>query len=143
MDRIITKILPHRYPMLLVDKVLNIVHGESIIAQKNVSYNENFFVGHFPNNPVMPGVLIIEALAQAGALLAYETQKCSYEKHLLYLASINNAKFKRMVVPGDILQLEVKFSKQRGQFFQMTGVAKVDSEIAASVELLSALKERE
>ncbi|MFN3235332.1 MAG: UDP-3-O-(3-hydroxymyristoyl)glucosamine N-acyltransferase [Gammaproteobacteria bacterium] len=136
----IVKLLPHRYPFLLVDKVLDYELGKSLVAVKNVTANEEFFVGHFPQKPVMPGVLIVEALAQAGGVLAYKSAEELYpeEDILLYLVGVDNARFKRVVQPGDQLRLEVEVIKTRGAIWRLKGVASVDGQVACTAELMSA-----
>ncbi len=138
----IMKTLPHRYPFLLVDRVLEVVPGERLVAIKNVTMNEPFFMGHFPGNPVMPGVMIVEAMAQAGALLvnASRTQDGqSLANKYLYLAGIDNARFRRVVVPGDQLQLEAEVTSMRRSSCKMVGRATVDGELAASGAMLCML----
>ena len=132
-------LLPHRYPFLMIDKVLD-YDDMSLRAVKNVTVNEPFFTGHFPENPVMPGVLITEALAQAGAILAYLKTKSSPKDHLFFLAGIDNAKFKQMVLPGDQLILEVKITNNKSNFWKIQGEAKVDGKIVCSLEILSAMR---
>ena len=135
----VMKYLPHRPPFLLVDQVLEMVEGESIIALKNVTMNENYFVGHFPNRPVMPGVLIVEALAQAAGILAYKSTNTLPSDGVLYLfAGIDNARFRRVVEPGDQLRLEVKVLRAKRDMWKLEGKALVDGELACSAELLSA-----
>lgn len=136
----IFKHLPHRYPFMLVDRVLEIKEGESIIALKNVTINEPFFVGHFPENPVMPGVLIIESMAQAATILAYvSTQSRPGEGGgIFYFAGIDHARFRRMVRPGDQLRLEVKFLRTIRNIWKLTGNAFVGDELACSADFLSA-----
>lgn len=135
----ILKYLPHRHPFLLIDRVIEIKEGESLVALKNVSMNEPFFVGHFPNRPVMPGVLILEALAQAAGVLAYKSTNTSPSDGTLYLfAGIDNARFRRVVEPGDQLRLEVKVLRARRDMWKLSGEAYVDGELACSAELLSA-----
>lgn len=137
----ILKFLPHRYPFMLIDRVLDMDMGKSIIALKNISMNEPFFTGHFPNRPVMPGVLILEALAQAGAILAYRsTQTSPSEGTLFYFAGIDNARFRRVVEPGDQLRLEVKVLRAKLDIWKLTGEAYVGDELACSAEFLSARK---
>lgn len=133
----IKKLLPHRYPFLLVDRVLNYEKGKSILALKNVTTNENFFTGHFPEKPVMPGFLILEALAQAGGVLACIT-KPEYLSRWFYLAGVNNARFKRPVVPGDQLHLEVAAIRNKLDLWVFEAKATVDGEIACAAELLIA-----
>jgi 3-hydroxyacyl-[acyl-carrier-protein] dehydratase len=134
------KLLPHRYPFLMIDRVLH--HGEdSLQALKNVTSNEHFFTGHFPENPVMPGVLIIEALAQTAAVLAYLKTKKSPKDCLFYLAGIDNAKFKQMVLPGDQLILEVAIIGSKNNFWKIHGEAKVEGKLVCSADILSAMKD--
>lgn len=136
----IIKLLPHRYPFLLVDRVIDYTDGESLHAIKNVTMNEPFFTGHFPGNPVMPGVLLIESLAQAGAILAYISTKSSPEDSIFYLASMDNAKFKQMIKPGDQLNLHVQITNRKKSFWKIYGEAKVDGQVVCSVEILSAMR---
>lgn len=131
--------LPHRYPFLLIDRVLELEVDHSIVAQKNVTINENFFVGHFPVKPVMPGVLIVEALAQAAAILAYHSRSGEEAKDaLFYLGSIENARFKRIVIPGDQLRLEISVQRRRARVWKFGGVALVDGEVVCSAEMACA-----
>jgi 3-hydroxyacyl-[acyl-carrier-protein] dehydratase len=140
--RQIFDLLPHRYPMILVDRVLDYKVYDYLTAIKNVTINEHFFTGHFPENPVMPGVLILEALAQASGLLAVLSH--DYPDNTLHLfAGIDNAKFKHMVTPGDQLRLEVKFLGKKTVFWRMHGEAYVGDKLACSADLLSAAKEIE
>lgn len=125
--------LPHRYPFLMVDRVLEIADGKAHTI-KNVSNNEPFFVGHFPGNPVMPGVLIIEALAQTAAILALAEMKSESER-IFVLTGIEKARFRRPVVPGDQLDMEVSVIRSRGPLWKMRAEARVGSEIAAEAEL--------
>lgn len=135
--------IPHRYPFLLVDRILECDDETRLIAIKNVTINEPFFCGHFPNNPVMPGVLMIEALAQAGGILAYKiSQREKNHKHLLhYLAGVNNTRFKYVVTPGDQLRLEVEVVTRKRSIWSMRGEATVNGQVACSTELMSAAKE--
>lgn len=135
----VMKYLPQRPPFLMVDQVLEMVEGESIVALKNITMNEPFFVGHFPNRPVMPGVLIVEALAQAAGILAYKSTNTLPSDGVLYLfAGIDNARFRRVVEPGDQLRLEVKLLRAKREMWKLEGHAKVHGELACSAELLSA-----
>jgi 3-hydroxyacyl-[acyl-carrier-protein] dehydratase len=138
----ILKFLPHRYPFLLIDRVIKIEMGVSLTAIKNVTINESFFVGHFPDRPVMPGVLILEAMAQAGAVLAYKSTNTSPNDGVLYyFAGIDNARFRRVVEPGDQLRLEVKVLRSKRDIWKLEGEAYVGEELACSAEFMSARKE--
>ena len=131
--------LPHRYPFLLVDRVLEIVKGERITALKNVTINEPFFPGHYPHHPVMPGVLVIEALAQSAAILSFQSLGDKPDsKSVYYFLGIDNARFKRPVVPGDQLILEVAIIANRRGIWKFSGTAKVDGKIAAEAQLMCA-----
>ncbi len=131
--------LPHRYPFLLIDRVSSVIAGESVRAIKNVTINEPFFTGHFPQRPVMPGVLIIEALAQATGILAFITAGRKPEDNMLYyFAGIDNARFKKPVEPGDQLILEATLVKQKRNLWKFKGTASVDGEIVASADLMCA-----
>jgi beta-hydroxyacyl-ACP dehydratase FabZ len=134
--------IPHRYPFLLVDRVLELEPGKRIVAVKNVSFNEPFFQGHFPGVPVMPGVLIVEALAQAGAVLLLHDFAERHGK-LVYFAGIDAARFRRVVGPGDQLRLTMEVIKLRSRTCKMRGIAEVDGELAAEAEILSAMVDRE
>ena len=136
MDRI-----PHRYPFLLVDRVIEVVPGQRIVAIKNVTINEPFFQGHFPGAPVMPGVLIIEALAQAGAVLLLSDIPDRASK-LVYFTGIDEARFRRPVVPGDQIRLTMEVLKLRSRTCKMRGTADVEGELAAEAEIMSALVDR-
>ncbi|TAK79247.1 MAG: 3-hydroxyacyl-ACP dehydratase FabZ [Gammaproteobacteria bacterium] len=137
----VLKYLPHRYPFLLIDKVLEIELGKSLVALKNVTINEAFFNGHFPGRPVMPGVLILEAMAQAGGVLAYKSTNTSPSDGVLYyFAGVDNARFRRVVEPGDQLRLEVKVLRAKRDFWKLEGSAYVGEELACSAEFLSASK---
>ncbi len=138
----IQSLLPHRYPMLLIDKVIDCVPGESLVGIKNVTYNEPFFVGHFPNKPIMPGVLIIEAIAQATGVLAfYSLNKKAESNTLYYLVGIDKARFKSPVEPGDQLRLEVKLTREIRGIYRFDGVATVDGKVVASAEIMTAKQE--
>lgn len=135
----ILEYLPHRYPFLLVDKVIDYKPGEYLIGVKNVSFNEPFFTGHFPQRPVFPGVLIMEALAQATGLLAFKTQgKKPDGSSLYYFAGIDNCRFKQPVEPGDQLFLEVKLVTTKRNIWKFSAEAKVDGKVVASAELMCA-----
>ena len=130
--------LPHRYPFLLVDRVLDYKKGETLHAIKNVSFNEPQFTGHFPNTPVFPGVMILEAMAQATGILGFKTAQEKEKDELYLFASIDNAKFKRPVVPGDTMHLHVTFIKERRGMWKFYGEAKVDDKVVCSAELMCA-----
>ena len=135
----IERLLPHRYPFLLVDRVVEFEKDKRVLAYKNVSYNEPFFTGHFPGEPVMPGVLIVEALAQAGGLLTQLSRDPGAgEGQTFYLVKVDNAKFSKMVVPGDRLELEVELKRRIRNMAQYAGVARVDGEKVACAEILCA-----
>jgi 3-hydroxyacyl-[acyl-carrier-protein] dehydratase len=137
----ILKQLPHRFPFLLVDRVLELDKGKRIKALKNVTINEPFFVGHFPHRPVMPGVLMLEALAQAAALLAFDALDTSpTDEMVYYFAGIDGARFKRPVEPGDQLILEVELLRMKAGIFKFKGAAKVGDELAAEAELTCAMR---
>ncbi len=131
----IQKILPHRYPFLLIDAIEEMELRKWIVGIKNVTINENFFQGHFPEKPIMPGVLIIESMAQTGGLLLLQ-EVPDREKKLLYFVAIDNARFRRPVVPGDQLRVEVKVAAFRGDFCKLEGRASVDGELAAEATLM-------
>ena len=137
----IQKILPHRPPFLLVDRIVEMELGKRIVGIKNVTMNELFFVGHFPNFPVMPGVLIIEAMAQTGGVLALQGDDIGDDKLVLF-ASIEQAKFRRPVVPGDQLRLELDVLQRRTTFARMKGKALVDGNVAAEAILICKIMER-
>ncbi|MDR1276341.1 MAG: 3-hydroxyacyl-ACP dehydratase FabZ [Candidatus Accumulibacter sp.] len=131
--------LPHRYPFLLVDRVVEYELGKSIHAYKNVSVNEAFFVGHFPHRPVMPGVLIMEALAQAAGILSFKTMNAKPDANsIFYFVGIDNARFKRPVMPGDQLHLHVEIKRQSRGVWKYGAVARVDGEVAAEADLMCA-----
>ena len=137
----ILKQLPHRYPILLVDRVLEIEKGQRIRALKNVSINEPFFTGHFPHRPVMPGVLMLEALAQAAALLAFDTLGTApNDKTVYYFAGIDGARFKRPVEPGDQLILEVSLDRMKAGIFKFKARALVGTEVATEAELMCTMR---
>jgi 3-hydroxyacyl-[acyl-carrier-protein] dehydratase len=131
--------LPHRYPFLLIDRVEHLDSGKSIIALKNVTYNEHFFSGHFPENPVMPGVIILEAMAQAAGVLAFVSQ--NYEKPgevLYFFAGIDNARFKQVVLPGDQLRLEMTVEKHRQDVWKFNGKGTVGKNLVCSADIMLA-----
>lgn len=135
--------LPHRYPMLLVDRVLDMVPGKSIVAIKNVSMNEPFFTGHFPHHPVMPGVLIIEAMAQAAALFSFEDDsEVNPVDHKIayYLVGVDGARFRRPVLPGDQLRIEVQAERISRSICKYSGKALVDGQVAAEAKLMCAIR---
>lgn len=138
----IINLLPHRYPFLLVDKVTDYVEFEYLTAIKNVTINEPFFTGHFPGNPIMPGVLMLESLAQSSAIL-YNLSKTPREGYefIFFFAGIDNAKFKQIVTPGDQLRLDVKLIGKKRDFWRLHGEVYVDDKLACSADLMSAAKE--
>lgn len=139
----IRRFLPHRYPFLLIDRVLDCVPGETLTAIKNVSVNEPFFTGHFPETPIMPGVLIIEALAQATGLLGFRTMSAEPSSDLLYmLVGVDDVRFKRQVVPGDQLTLKAKVERQSKVIWKFSCEASVDGQIVTTANLLCAAKEK-
>jgi 3-hydroxyacyl-[acyl-carrier-protein] dehydratase len=136
--------LPHRYPMLLVDRVLECVAGQHVVALKNVTFNEPFFQGHFPHRPVMPGVLIIEALAQAAGILAFKTVKVVPDINTrFYFVAIDNARFRKPVEPGDQLVLKVTLKRSFKGIWKFDGVAEVDGKEVASAEMMVAPEAKE
>jgi 3-hydroxyacyl-[acyl-carrier-protein] dehydratase len=140
----IQRLLPHRPPFLLVDRVVLLEPGKRLVGWKGVTMNEPFFVGHFPGHPVMPGVLILEALAQAAALLACKSMPPEEsQRKITYLMSIDGAKFRRPVVPGDRLELHVEIVKQKGAVWRERGTAIVDGQTVAEAEFLAMLADRE
>jgi 3-hydroxyacyl-[acyl-carrier-protein] dehydratase len=134
----IKEIIPHRYPFLLIDKIIEVEEGKRAVGLKNVTANEEFFNGHFPDYPVMPGVLIVEALAQVGAVAMLKSE--ANRGKLAFFAGIDNCRFKRQVKPGDQLRLEVEIIKVRGPMGKGKAVATVDGEIACETEIMFALK---
>jgi 3-hydroxyacyl-[acyl-carrier-protein] dehydratase len=142
--RAILEHLPHRYPFLLVDRVLEIEPGQRIVALKNVTMNEPYFVGHFPHMPVMPGVLQIEALAQAAGILSFQTMgRVSDDRSVYYFVGIDGARFKRPVVPGDQLRLEVSITRVARSIWKYAGRATVDGQVSAEAELMCTLRDIE
>ena len=138
----IRKILPHRYPFLLIDRVVEVGPGR-ILAYKNVTANEEFFQGHFPDHPVMPGVILVEAMAQAGALLAHEMGGGGVEGKVIYLMGLDRVRFRRPVVPGDRLDIEVEMLRHRGRVWKQRAVARVDGERAAECVLFATVIDKE
>ena len=139
----VMKYLPHRYPFLLIDRVLDYTENETLHAIKNVSMNEPFFQGHFPEYPVMPGVLILEALAQATGILAFQSMKDKLSEDNLYLfVGIDNARFKKQVVPGDQLHLKVKLLKEKRGIWKFEAEAYVDDQLACSAVLMGAARDK-
>ena len=137
----ILKQLPHRYPFLLVDRVQELERNTRIKAIKNVTFNEPFFTGHVPGRPVMPGVLILEALAQAAGLLAFDAMgQVPDENNIYYFVGIDSARFKRPVVPGDQLVLEITIDRVRGGIWKFNAVASVEGEVAAEAQLMCTMR---
>ena len=134
----IIRLLPHRYPFLLVDRVLEGEKGKSMVGLKNVSMNEPFFQGHFPSEPIMPGVLILEGMAQVGGLLAFYSLPEMIGDKLIYFAGIDKVRFRLPVVPGDQLIYEMEVIKHKGKIWKMAGIAKVEDKVVAEAEFLAA-----
>jgi len=135
--REILRILPHRYPMLLVDRIVAYDPGRTIEGLKNVTFNEPFFQGHFPGAPVMPGVLLLEGMAQVGGILAYLDTPESIGSKLIYFAGIDGARFRQPVVPGDQVRYHLEMLKQKGRIRKMAGKALVDGQVVAEAELMA------
>ncbi len=133
----ILRILPHRYPFLLIDKIVEFEAGKSATGIKNVTMNEPFFQGHFPDNPIMPGVLIIEAMAQVGGILAFKSADVSNKG--VYFMGIDRAKFRRPVVPGDTLRIKLEVTRTRGKIWKFRGEALIDEKVAAEAELMATI----
>jgi beta-hydroxyacyl-ACP dehydratase FabZ len=137
----IMQLLPHRYPFLLVDRILELTPGDRVVALKNVTINEPFFQGHFPGRPIMPGVLIIEAMAQAGGILANESAPTGQKGRLIYFMGMDKVRFRKPVVPGDQIILEAKLLKLRSKAAKMFGTATVGGQLAAEAELMASFGE--
>jgi len=138
----IMRAIPHRYPFLLIDRVVDLISGESAIGVKNVSINENFFQGHFPSEPVMPGVLLIESMAQTAAVLVVATLGPDAEGKLVYFMSIEGAKFRRPVVPGDQVMVHVTKVQRRMNVWKFSGQAKVEGQIVAEATFAAMIRDR-
>ena len=138
----IMKILPHRYPFIMIDRILELVPGETVVALKNVTINEPFFQGHFPGEPIMPGVLMVEAMGQAGAILAAESLSPDEGGELIYFMGMDKVKFRKPVVPGDQLIFEIRFLRRRSKVFKMSGTATVDGKKVAEAELMATFGDR-
>ncbi len=138
--REIQGILPHRYPFLLVDRILEIEPGIKAIGIKNVTVNEPFFLGHFPGNPIMPGVLIVEAMAQVAAVMAFRS---GVQGRAVYFMSIEKAKFRKPVIPGDQIKFEIKVLQQRGNVWRFSGNAFVDEKLVSEAEFTAMVTDRE
>lgn len=137
----IMELLPHRYPFLMVDRILEVVPGDKILALKNVTFNEPFFQGHFPDKPIMPGVLIIEAMAQVGGVLAYETGSPEQRGKLIYFMAMDRVRFRKPVVPGDQIIFEAQILKFRTKVAKMSGRALVDNQLVAEAVLMASFGE--
>lgn len=141
--RDIMKHLPHRYPFVMVDRVLDLEPGHRIITLKNVTINEPFFQGHFPDNPIMPGVLILEAMAQSAGVLTFESLPPEKRNILVYFMGIDRARFRRMVIPGDQLIMEIILKKLKTKAVKATGQARVDGNLVAEAELMASIGEKQ
>jgi beta-hydroxyacyl-ACP dehydratase FabZ len=136
----IMQYLPHRYPFILVDRILEIEPAKRVVGLKNVTMNEPFFQGHFPGTPIMPGVLIIEAMAQTSGVLAISSLEKGKEGALMYFMGLDQVKFRKMVVPGDQLIMELSVLKQRAKIMKLAGVAKVDGRVVAEAQLMATIE---
>jgi 3-hydroxyacyl-[acyl-carrier-protein] dehydratase len=139
--REIMKIMPHAYPFLLVDRILEIELGKRIVGIKNVTYNEPFFPGHFPGRPIMPGVLIVEAMAQTAGVLAFKTVSEEDQKKPVYFLGMDNVRFRKPVTPGDQLRLELEITRHRQSIWGFKGKGTVDGKLVAEADLLAMLGE--
>jgi beta-hydroxyacyl-ACP dehydratase FabZ len=137
----IMELLAHRYPFLLIDRVIEVVPGDKITALKNVTINEPFFQGHFPGKPIMPGVLIIEAMAQAGGILAHLSGSVEQRNRLIYFMAMDKVRFRKPVLPGDQIIFEAKLIKFRSKAAKMSGAATVDNQLVAEAELMASFGE--
>lgn len=137
----IMEMIPHRYPLLLIDKVIDLNPNNSIIAIKNVTFNEPHFMGHFPKNPIMPGVLIVEAMAQASAILVAKSMENKEDKDVYFL-SIEEAKFRKVVVPGDVLFIHSKIEQYRAQVWKFSAIAEVNNKLVAESKFTAMVKQR-
>jgi 3-hydroxyacyl-[acyl-carrier-protein] dehydratase len=139
--RQVLEYLPHRYPFVMIDRVLSCTAGKNIVALKNVTINEPFFPGHFPHHPVMPGVLIIEAMAQAAAVLTFTTENHKADERMVYyFVGIDNARFKRPVTPGDALHLDVSLVRHARGLWKFHGIARVDDAVAAEADIMCTIR---
>ena len=136
----IMKVLPHRYPFLLVDRIEELVANKEVVGIKNVTMNEHFFLGHFPGNPIMPGVLILEAMAQVGGILAFRSLPAEWSGSLVYFMGIDNVRFRKPVVPGDQLRMRLTMMRQKQRVFKMRGEAFVGDDLVAEAELMAAIQ---
>jgi 3-hydroxyacyl-[acyl-carrier-protein] dehydratase len=132
--------IPHRYPFILVDRILELVPNKRVVGLKNVSMNEPFFQGHFPGTPIMPGVLILEAMAQTSGVLAIASLSEGDKSALMYFMGLDQVKFRKMVVPGDQLMMELEVLKQRAKVMKLAGVARVDGQVVAEAQLMATLE---
>lgn len=135
--------LPHRYPFLLVDRVLSLEPGKSVTALKNVTINEPFFQGHFPGTPIMPGVLIIEALGQAGGILAFSSRPAEKPGSIIYFTGIDKVRFRKPVIPGDQMIMSLEILKERTKVMKVAGKVMVEDKLVAQAELMAAFGEKE
>ncbi len=138
--REIMQYMPHRYPFLLVDRIESLRAGEEVVGIKNVTINEPFFVGHFPGNPIMPGVLIVEAMAQVGGVLAFHSMPADWAGSLVYFMGLDKVRFRKPVVPGDQLRLHLAMLRQKQKIFKMRGEAFVEDTLVAEAELLASIE---